>query len=234
MKSISKIQFVSISLLLLLLIFAVTSCFSGNKNYIIVIGDQNSAGKDSWVRMLENMMPEDRIVNFSPPGNTFGFNNLNNENLNTLKNIDTYLDNALDSVGGHKIDYLIISLGGNDCKLTFDKKIQTVPENLDNLIRKINGFPGFKNRPPHLVVLTPLPFGPDSLLPARYQGSDERVRYLIPYYKDIAHQNRCGFIDIYEKLDEEFMKYSPDGLHLNSDAQDVIAGSIYNYLIDHP
>ncbi len=213
---------------LFVILAGMVSCSSDSKEYMVVIGDQNASGEGSWVSHLGAMMPGDRILNFSVPGNTYGFDNLDNEKLNTVHNIDIYLDNALDSVDGRKIDYLFISLGTNDCKRAFDDKLSEVPGHLRELIRKINGFPGFKNRPPHIVVLSPLPFGPDSLLPARFRGAGERVKYLLPYFRDITHENRCGYIDVYHTMNNDFMTYSNDGIHLNSKDTRPLPGKSLN------
>ena len=179
-------------------------------------------------------MPEYRILNFSTPGNTYGFNNLDTKNLNTLKNIDIYLDHALDSVGGRKIDYLFMFLGNNDCKRKYDNELPAVPDHLRELIRKINAFPGFKNRPPHIVVITPILFGPDSLLPSGYLGADERVKYLIPYFKDITHQSRCGFIDVYNNLDSTCISISSGTIHLTGEGHDIICKEVMEYLDQNP
>jgi len=196
----------------------------------VTIGDQNSTGNQSWVNKLREKIPDDKVLNFSVPGNTYGFNNQDNEKLNTVNNIDNYLDSALDSVGGHKIDYLFIALGTNDCQSTYDGQLPMVPDHLRELIRKINAFPGFKSRPPHIIVLSPVPFGPDSILPARYKGADERVKYLLPYFRDITHNSRCDFIDIYSRLKPDFNRFSPNGIHLNEKGQAFVADTVFNYI----
>ncbi len=221
------------NIVMTILFLTLVSCSGDHKHYIAVIGDQNSTEDKSWVYQLRDKLPGDKILNFSYPGNTFGFNNLDNKKLNTLRNIEIYLDNALDSIGGRRIDYLIVSLGTNDCKSIFDKELSLVPNHLRELIRKINSFPGFKNRPPRIIVLSPLPFGPDSTLPSRYKGADERVKYLVPYFKDIAHQNRCGYIDVYNPLQPEYSKYSSDGIHLNHEGHKMLAAMIYEYIADN-
>ncbi len=233
MKSSLRTSFKLLSVLLFFSVFLI-SCASRHEKFIVVIGDQNAAVDDSWVSKLKKKMPENRILNFSVPGNTYGFNNLSNEKLNTLHNIEIYLDNALDSSGGRKIDYLFLSLGTNDCKNIFDNELSTVPVYLNDLIRKIKGFPGFKNRPPDIVILSPVPFGPDPFLPARFKGADERVKYLLPFFKDIARQSRCDFIDLYSLFQPDYMKYSLDGFHLNDEGQQIIAGKVYNFISDTP
>ncbi len=212
----------------------VASCSRHHRQYVVVIGDQQAAASGSWVTMLKEKMPDDRILNFSRTGNTYGFNNFGNDKLNTLRNLEIYLDDALDSTGG-RIDYLVIALGRNDCKRTFDDELALVPDYLREMIRTVHGFPGFKSRPPRIIILSPPPFRPDSALPSRYQGADERVRYLLPYFKDITHQNRCTFIDIFTQMEQDPVEYTNnDGLSFNEKGHALIARSVYRAIYPEP
>jgi acyl-CoA thioesterase-1 len=233
MKITGLLRNFKLSYLVLVVMIGLASCSSDHAKFIIIIGDQNSAGENSWISQIDTMFADEKIVNFSVPGNTLGFDNLENPKLNSLKNIDITLDNALDSVNGRKIDCVILALGSNDCKRSFDNELTKVPDFLREIIRKINAFPGFKSRPPDILILSPLPFGADSLLPARYKGANERVKFLLPYYKDIAYQTRSGFIDIYSPLKQDLQKYSTDGFHLNDEAHGLIAEKVFHYIKNH-
>lgn len=59
---------------------------------ILILGDSNGAFEYGWVNQLKKLRPADRIENTSIAGNTIGFNNLNRKSLNTLGNIDLYLE----------------------------------------------------------------------------------------------------------------------------------------------
>jgi lysophospholipase L1-like esterase len=212
--------------LLFVLVFVLNTlenaCKASDPKTIITIGDSNGALPDGWVKQLRTIRAEDRIINFSISGNTIGFNNSDNEKLNTLSNIDSYLKSALDSVT--HIDYVIFLLGTNDCKASFDRQMDQVSKNMEQLILKTKAFPLKKK--PEIFIISPPPYGPDSILIAKYAGAPERVKNLVPQLKQIARQQKCRFIDIYTPLVTVFMNYSKDGVHLNSEGQMIIAKEI--------
>jgi lysophospholipase L1-like esterase len=220
------------SIFLLIILFALFLNLNGQQNQskitkmrnIITIGDSNGAIPEGWVTQLRTLMPKDRIVNFSVSGNTIGFDNLDRPQLNTLKNIDNYLKSAQDSATS--IDYVIFLLGTNDCKACFDKQNDEVSKNLEKLILKVKAYP-FKKQP-EIVVVSPPPYGPDSVLIAKYAGSPARVKKLIPLFKQVAKKQKCPFIDIYKPLAPVFMNYSKDGVHLSAKGQMIIAKAIAN------
>jgi lysophospholipase L1-like esterase len=109
------------------------SCTSGNKSdkilskriiKILTIGDSNGAFEGSWVEKLKQAHDGYLIYNTSVSGNTIGFNNNNKTSLNTLLNVDRYLDEADDYLDG--LDDIIIMLGTNDCKAVFADSLKMV------------------------------------------------------------------------------------------------------------
>lgn len=193
---------------------------------ILAIGDSNGASEEGWVHQLQQLRPRDTIINKSVSGNTIGFDNLDQEGLNTLKNIDRYLEEAMQAAGGRAIDDILIALGTNDSKAVFDERSGEVPANLQQLIRHIRAHPLGGQRPPHITIVTPPPYGPDSLLQAKYVGGDARVQALVPLFKDVADAEGCRFVDIYHPLKPRFRELSPDGVHLVAEGQRLIAERI--------
>lgn len=197
---------------------------------VLAIGDSNGASDDGWVQQLRRLRPQDTIINKSVSGNTIGFDNLGQERLNTFKNIDVYLADALQEAGGRSIDEIILALGTNDSKAVFAERSEAVPENLRRLIRRIRAytFPG--QQTPRLTILSPPPYGPDSLLQAKYHGGDARVQALVSRFKTVAGEEGCGFVDVYHPLKPRFQELSPDGVHLTVEGQQLMARYLNQYL----
>lgn len=201
-------------------------CSSGDSPKILVaIGDSNGASEHGWVVQLTELRKDDSILNFSVPGNTIGFDNLGQHRLNTLRNIETYLDSAYSA--HQKVDMFIVLLGTNDCKAVFDDRQDEVVTNLDSLITSIRDLATSRySDHPGILIVSPPPYGPDSVLIEKYKGGDERVRALLPEYEILAKQTDSHFADVYEPLKNDFMSYSSDGVHLSADGQMIIAQAI--------
>ena len=67
--------------------------------HILTIGDSNGTFDYSWPQQLKKLLPFSTIINKSVSGNTIGFDNLGRMELNTLKNINRYLDEAFKEAG---------------------------------------------------------------------------------------------------------------------------------------
>ena len=66
---------------------------------IFTLGDSNGANPGGWVDQLKAMMPNSNFVNISRGGRTIGFDNNGSADLNALRNIDNYLDDAQKQIG---------------------------------------------------------------------------------------------------------------------------------------
>lgn len=193
---------------------------------ILAIGDSNGAGGHGWVVQLKKIMPEAYIVNTSTPGNTIGFDNNGSERLNTLKNIRNYLSKAQSSVPGDAIHHIVILLGTNDCKAVFEQRWNEVPENLEKLIQDIHTYFEKETGKPTVTVVSPPPYGDDSVLKPKYAGGNKCIQILIPSYKKIAEQYKCNWVNIYSLLYPDFQELSNDGVHLTEEGQAIIAQAI--------
>ena len=201
------------ALIIISAIFILSNSCAENKNLnILTIGDSNGAAQNGWVYQLKHIRSNDSIINFSIGGNTIGFNNLDKDTLNTLKNVSIYLSVAEDMA--ERIDKIIVVLGTNDCKAVFDSLQDVVVENLDSLVHLISSY-NYKNKKPRIYLSTPPPAAVDSLLIPKYYGIRKRLNYLIPYYENIARKYNCTYIDIYNPLLTGFDTLNLDGIHLN-------------------
>lgn len=210
----------------IILVLLVISC-SGEvqePKKIMAIGDSNGAFDYGWVAQLQKLLPNDVIYNTSIPGNTIGFDNLGQTRLNTLKNLDTYLKEAQDSL--KTVDYVVIMLGTNDSKYVFRDQKDEVLANMNALIVQIRSLLAKTNKEPTIVIIASPPYGDDSILIEKYKGGNERVKLLAIEYKKLAKENGCEFVDAYHVLEDTFMNYSKDGVHLNEDGQKLIATEV--------
>ncbi len=213
----------------LLFILFIVSCGPSRMDKslnILVLGDSNGASRRGWVYQLDSLRRgSDNFINYSTGGNTIGFDNLNRETLNTLKNINRYIKNAEDSV--RMIDGILICLGTNDCKAVFDSLQSHVPVSLDKLVQAVRNYPYAAGNMPAIVLITPPPIADDSVLLPKYHGGRARLERLLPAYRIIADKYDCLFVDIFHPLAEDFMLLTEDGIHLNEEGSLRAAEIIY-------
>lgn len=203
---------------------------NAQKKNVMVLGDSNGAFDSGWVYQLSRLHPEINFINFSISGNTIGFDNLNKDTLNTLKNIYKYLKEGLEI--NNQIDIILIMLGTNDCKAIFDTLQPKVVKNLDSLINILVNYK-YPIKRPDIVLITPPPAGDDSILQPKYYGILNRLKNLIPEYKEIALKYKIYFIDIFTPLEKDFYKLTTDGIHFKTIGYIKIAEIIDNYLKEY-
>lgn len=187
---------------------------------ILAIGDSNGAMKGGWVDQLKAIRWQDHVINTSVSGNTVGFVNNGNTQLNTLMQIDHYLSES--DPDKTTLDKIIILLGTNDCKAVFKDRQEEVIENYRQLLGKIQSYYQGKAIP-QIMMVSPPPYGPDGQLAEKYQGAGERVAQLKDAFHQLAEQEGYNFADIQTPLDAVFEYISPDGVHLTEDGQMIIA-----------
>lgn len=216
--------------LFVFVVLTVLSCKQADysKN-ILVLGDSNGAHEKGWVYHLQRKVSPDTLLNYCISGNTIGFDNLGRKTLNTLRNIDGILT-ELDS-SGRKIDEVLILLGTNDCKVVFTDSLEKIPVNLQALIKSIKGFNYSLGNTPKITVISPPPYGSDSLLISKYKGGNDRVQKLIPKFQEVAEMEQVGFINIYNDLKPGFDTLATDGVHLTQTGYEKMVDLIYEGLI---
>lgn len=188
---------------------------------ILTIGDSNGEFDFGWVTQLKSIRFDDFIYNSCISGNTIGYDNLNRPSLNTLKNVDRYLDEAHAYSG--KQDAIVIMLGTNDCKAIFTDNIKNVPDSLSKLIRKIKSHEVYKASLPDIFIVSPPPMNPFPELQEKYIKGNDRIQYLKKSFEKTAQTEHCEFIDIYPHLEGVFDYVTLDGIHLTAEGQMIIA-----------
>lgn len=195
----------------------------------LVVGDSNGAMKNGWVDIYAGLRKWDFVYNTSVSGNTIGFDNNGDKKLNTLRNIDSYLDSTYKTIG--HVEQVIIMLGTNDCKAVFKDKLNQVPKNMNKLICKIKSHPLYKKYHPEIIIVSPPPLAEDNKLKPKYYGGKERIEYFVPEFNKIANAEGCIYVDAYSKMYKWFNNYTTDGIHLSHRGHIMVAGNINNTII---
>jgi lysophospholipase L1-like esterase len=199
---------------------------------ILTIGDSNGAAETGWPNQLKKLFPFSTIINKSISGNTIGFDNLDQEKLNTLKNIDRYLDEAYIGLGQeNEFDVILIGLGTNDTKKVFENRQKEVVENLAILVQKVKQLVSKKQSEiPEIVIISPSPMDELKVNQEKYSGGDSRIQKNNQLFKKLAVKNQVDFLDTYTSLKKEISEKTTDGVHLNEKAQFEMASEIANYI----
>lgn len=216
--------------ILIILILLVPNLNAIAQRTIATIGDSNGANKNGWVNQLKSIRQRDSIFNYSISGNTIGFDNLGSKKLNALRNTRMHLEDAAKRSATGRIDDVVILLGTNDCKNIFADSSEQIVQNLENFIQLIVKQKSVINSKSDIYIVSPPPFGEDSMLKEKYKGGDQRIRQLLPEFMRLALKYDCHFIDIYHELKPNFIQLNVDGVHLNSEGSMIIAKAISRFL----
>jgi lysophospholipase L1-like esterase/pimeloyl-ACP methyl ester carboxylesterase len=201
---------------------------NSKKLNILTIGDSNAAAENGWPAQLRKLLPFSTVVNKSVSGNTIGFDNLGQEKLNTLKNIDHYLDEAQTELGADQnFDVILIGLGTNDAKRIFEHQQKEVTQNLQLLIDKIKGrAENTTGKIPAVFIISPPPMEEEKADQVKYGGGNQRIDGNNIRFQKMAEVNRATFIDINTELKKTGPGITTDGVHLTSQAQFQLADKI--------
>lgn len=200
------------------------------KRKVLCIGDSNGAAENGWPQQLSKCMPYSSLINISVSGNTIGFNNLGQPRLNTLANINRYLDSAYTVAGGN-IDLLLIGLGTNDTKSIFRDKQDSVPANLNALLIAIKTYcTGKKLKTPRICVISPPPADHTKADPVKYGGAEERIVANNLHFKKICTALQVDYLDIHTPLLPDLETRTTDGIHLTETAQYYVATRLIHYI----
>ncbi len=199
---------------------------------ILTIGDSNGITNGGWPAALAAELKQDRILNRSIGGLTIGFDNCGNPDWNALRNIHGYLRWAFTQSNQQPIDEILICLGTNDSKACFEDQKHKVTPNLIELIQKIRNFDNAGNVSPHVTIITPPPYAPDSLNLKKALGGDLRVRMLKTQFRDAALQTGCAYVDIHSIIEPVFHDVAMDHVHLTQKGHAMVAAAITEVLND--
>lgn len=205
-----------------------------NKTRILCFGDSNTWGYDPgdqsrypesvrWTGRLQEKLGGDfQIIEEGLNGRTTIFEYRERPGKVGL----TYLRPCLDS--HHKLDFVILCLGTNDCKREFGKTAREIADGFEQLVEMVLGkglerpSPGVK-----LIVASPL------LLDERYigdyaemVGAEAKTREFAPLYQEIAAKHGAAFVDLSVVAPSQ-----KDGCHIDPDGHARIAEIFYAALL---
>lgn len=205
---------------------------STTKLNILTVGDSNGAAQNGWPVQLAKILPFSTIINHSISGNTIGFDNLGNAALNTIKNIEIYLDSAFKKLpAGQQLDYIVFGLGTNDSKKVFNDSIKLVQTNLDSLLILTEKYMERNDKSlPGILVVSPPPINEEIANPDKYGGGNERIDINNFHFQKVAEKHHAVFIDVNAKLKNRISEITFDGVHLTSEAQIEVAQTIIQFL----
>jgi lysophospholipase L1-like esterase/pimeloyl-ACP methyl ester carboxylesterase len=196
-----------------------------NKKWnILCIGDSNGENREGWVTQLKFELPYSKIINTCKSGNTIGFDNNGNADLNELKNLNKHIEKYKTESQTNSPDFVIVQLGTNDTKTIFADKQNEVVENFDKLLQNIT-----QNLPKSkIIVISPPPIG-DELSKTnaeKYIGSQQRIVALQAKIKAISEQKKAVFIDSYSKLIQNTKENFYDGIHFTALGAKIVARAV--------
>lgn len=199
---------------------------------ILTLGDSNAAAADGWPVQLGRMMPLARIQNMALPGNTIGFDNNGEAWLNTLKQIDRYLDSAFENLAAAaSIDHILIGLGTNDTKSVFATRQGEVAGKLDSLLSRIRmrcrALQPQAGISIHFVF--PFPSEEKKMDTGKYGGATERMTRLLPALQKVVERQKARLVNAYQLMPPE-TGLTRDGIHLTERAQFLLGRALTQYL----
>jgi lysophospholipase L1-like esterase len=127
-------------------------------------------------------------------------------------------------LGSHNpIDVVVLMLGTNDLKVTFDRSPQQIADALKELVDDIYSYARNKDgHPPKVVLISPIHIGIHTPAGPHYdQASIDKSHQLASVIQTVAAQQKCYFIDA-----AEVAKPGEDDIHLTKDSHGPLAHKI--------
>lgn len=134
------------------------------------------------------------------------------------------------------LDFIIIMLGTNDLKNRFQFDGMSIAGEMQLLLQEMTGFLQYKCATlPHILLVSPPLIGSNirnSVFGSSmgYERSIEVSKELDGFYKQLALQYHCGFIDA-----AKLVETSPvDSLHLTAKGHQILAQTFADYISKFP
>lgn len=195
---------------------------------ILCYGDSNTWGlppgedgrydwKTRWTGLLQSKLGDDyRVIEDGLPGRTTCFDDPFSPYRNGLK----YLPLSLETHA--PIDLLVIMLGTNDLKVTYNLGPFHIAQGAAELIKVAQKF---ETNIPNILLVSPPIMTPttheENVI--TWAGGVEKSQALIDHYKNISQALGCHFFDA-----SSVAKMSAiDGIHMDEDNHRAFASGIY-------
>jgi lysophospholipase L1-like esterase len=112
------------------------------------------------------------------------------------------------------LDLVILLLGTNDLKMRFSVPAQDVARGVGLLAALVQrSTAGPEGRAPRVLLIAPPPFAPLTGFAEMFRGGEEKSRQLAGFYRDMAQQLGCDFLDAGEVIVSSLI----DGIHWDAD-----------------
>ncbi len=181
-----------------------------------------------WTSLLQEKLGADyRIIEAGLNGRTTAFDCPMEDHRNGLADIDvSLLMNA-------PIDLVIIMLGTNDTKITFNMSPYVIGHGIERLIAKIKGAGhGPHGIDPEILVVAPIRLGEtvdQSWLRYEFDKTSlERDKQLAGFYKEAADEAGAHFLDAGAEITAD----PADCIHMNEEGHAKMAELLYKEIKD--
>jgi lysophospholipase L1-like esterase len=184
---------------------------------ILCFGDSNTIAdamkpEDKWPAVFQSLVKDTETINAGVDGRAIGQQSGAGNGLESI-------DDTLTKAG--KLDQVIIMLGTNDCQGRLWKDgggAKGVMQRLQKLVTRIELYQPDGAAAPGITICLPPPAGSKILdrwdNPDMYQGLNDRVQELIPYYRQAALADEARYVDLFHPLKPIIDTIcTPDGVH---------------------
>ncbi len=121
------------------------------------------------------------------------------------------------------LDLVIIMLGTNDLKRRFNLSPYDIASGagalVDIVLRSETGPQGVA---PQVLLICPPPLGRLTLGADMFEGGDEKSRELAPFYRQVAQEHGCAFLDAGQVI----VTSDIDGIHFEPDQQEKLGRTV--------
>ena len=200
-------------------------CYGDSNTWGYISGtDHQRYGEDErWTKVLAKKLGENfEIIEEGLNSRTLISND--NRPEREGRNGYEYLLPCLDS--HDPIDLVIIMLGTNELKTTYNKSIEEIGDIFEKYFVKtiLNRKSQFQNKYPELLIVAP-PLAKDDGK-GKYEGALEKSERFNEIYGEIAEDNDCYFID------NSLLETGIDGVHLTKESHNLLAEKLYNKIME--
>ncbi len=192
---------------------------------IVCYGDSNTWGTNAgpyirltrsvrWTGVLQNLLGEDyEVINEGLSGRTFVAIEPGKPHRTGITHLQAILETH------DPIDFVIVMLGTNDVKNTFNLSTEQIAAHLEQTISLIQSAKVDLLKAPKILIVCPPPVIPIQGLDERMVNGPRLSKELPPFYKKVAEKYNCDFINAGDHI--SFGKV--DGYHLDEEGNKKLA-----------
>ena len=124
----------------------------------------------------------------------------------------------------HPLDLVALMLGTNDLKHRFGLSAWDIAASAQTLVEMIQSSTfGPDGRAPEVLLIAPPPTCvPGTRFDEMFAGADEKSQHLARYFKQVADELRCGFLD----AGQHVVSSKVDGIHLDAGELPKLAAAV--------